>query len=66
MHLVGDVAPGYGEEVTVIAHLWPDEGWLLLPAVVRWFSGRSYGVAFRHLESAQRLALERFVAVRPM
>jgi hypothetical protein len=65
MHLVSDAPLEYGEEVTLIAHLPADDGWLLLPAVVRWFSGRSVGVAFRHLEVVQRRALEQFVTVQP-
>jgi hypothetical protein len=61
MHLCADRAPAYGEVLTVIVQLHGSE-WHLIPATVRWFSRRGFGVAFESLSLPQRLALEAFVA----
>jgi hypothetical protein len=61
MHLRSERAPSYGEAVTVVVQLESAE-WQLIPATVRWFSRRGFGVAFEAPSAAQRRALESFVA----
>jgi hypothetical protein len=61
MHLEANDVPAYGESLTVVARLAPDADWVLLPATVRWFSGRGFGVAFHSLDERSARALSDFV-----
>jgi hypothetical protein len=61
MHLDAERVPAYGEAVTVIVELGHPPDWQLIPATVRWFGKRGFGVAFDDLGSAQTRALEAFV-----
>src|SRR5215510_7924540 len=61
MHLRAESTPAYGEPVTVIAQLAGSAEWHLVPARVRWFSRRGFGVAFEQLGAAESRALEALV-----
>jgi hypothetical protein len=61
MFLQCERVPSYGEAVTVIVRLRESDDWHLIPAVVRWFSGSGFGVAFEGLDQRQALALAAFV-----
>ncbi|SRR5260221_7039184 len=61
MHLRADRAPEYGEAITVVVQLYESGDWHLIPATVRWFSRRGFGVAFEGLDRRQAIALSAFV-----
>jgi c-di-GMP-binding flagellar brake protein YcgR len=62
MQLDAKRAPAYGEAVTVIVELGRPPTWQLIPAKVRWFGKRGFGVEFDDLGSAQVRALAAFVS----
>ncbi len=53
--------PAYGDRVTVVVQFAASD-WTLLPATVRWFGVRGFGVAFGALDERQAVALERFIS----
>ena len=61
MHVECSRVPQYGEELTVVVRLDEESDWALLPATVRWFSSRGFGVAFGKLDQLQARALTAFV-----
>jgi hypothetical protein len=61
MHLEAPIVPEYGERITVVLRFSLDGEWLLLPALVRWFSKLGFGVAFRSLDERRTKELGRFV-----
>ena len=61
MHLECADTPPYGDALTVIVRLDDSSDWVLLPATVRWFTGRGFGVAFEALDDLQADVLCDFV-----
>jgi hypothetical protein len=61
MQVACDQAPGFGEALTLVVQLRADGSWLLLPATVRWFTSRGFGVAFGMLNEGQIAELARFI-----
>lgn len=53
--------PGFAEAVTVVVQLTPQGRWLLLPATVRWFTSRGFGLEFGTLDVQQIAELARFI-----
>lgn len=61
MHIAAERVPSYGERVRVLVQLSPEDDWLILPARVRWFTSRGFGVEFSSLDARQERALCQFV-----
>jgi hypothetical protein len=61
MHLMSDRVPEYGDPLTVVVRLHETDDWHLIPAIVRWFSNKGFGIAFEELDPKQAAALAAFV-----
>lgn len=64
MHVACERVPAYGEPVRILLLLEPGADWLILPATVRWFTSRGFGVEFAGLDGRQEQALLGYVARR--
>jgi hypothetical protein len=64
MHVASDCVPAYGERVRLLVQLDPTADWLILPARVRWFTSRGFGVEFDGLDVGQQQAVLAFVERR--
>jgi c-di-GMP-binding flagellar brake protein YcgR len=62
MFLRSDRTPEYGDRVTVVVRLDDTAEWFLLPAQVRWFAKKGFGIEFAALSREQRRALSLFIA----
>jgi len=62
MNLHCERTPEYGEAIRLIVQFAKGEDWIVLPAMVRWFSRDGFGVEFERLGDSQASALARFIA----
>ena len=61
MQVACNQTPGFGEALTLVVKLHRRGQWLLLPATVRWFTSRGFGVEFGQLDEKQIAELAQFI-----
>ena len=61
MQVACNQTPGFGEALTLVVKLHRGGQWLLLPATVRWFTSRGFGVEFGQLDEKQIAELAQFI-----